>query len=356
MFGSWGALSKDVWTIIGDHSTVLGKIKIASTCSKLRLLFYNRFNLEQWSFKLNRWSKKISKANLKKGFKQAIYQRDRELVDLFISKQGSAINWNDALLIAAKAGHRDLVELFISRGAHCWSSRLLEAAAQSNTNAIVRRELIDYFIEQGYNINWDYGLRGAARGGYRDLIDFFISKGADYWHGAIQDAARGGHLDLVDFFIEKGDAGDLNPALYSAARGGHRDLVDYFISKQKSTGIETNWYWILYAASRGGHLEIAEMIMTPLYLKSVTLREYVRCFVLAAKYGHFEIIKLFISFKLISIPENVWDEACSSASHTEQTDMVRFLISEKSRYTFHASNTLNSKAQSLKRFLTPRDH
>lgn len=354
MFGAWGALSKDVWTVIGKHSTVLTKIKIASTCSKLRLLFYNRFKLEQWSFKLNRWSKKISKANLKKGFKHAIYQSDRELVDFFISKQGATINWNDALLIAAKAGHRDLVDLFISKGAHGRNSELLRAAARNNTNAIVRRDLIDFFIEKGA-VNWDYGLGGAARGGHRDLVDFFISKGANYWHGAIQDAARGGHLDLVDFFIEKGDAGNLNPALYSAARGGHRDLVDYFILKQESAGTETNWYWILYGGVRGGHLEIAEMVMSPLYLRSVTFSDYARCFVMAAKYGYFEIVKLFISFKLICIPENVWDIACSSASHTEQTDMVRFLISEKSHYTFDPSNTLNSKAQSLKRFLTPRD-
>ena len=53
-------------------------------------------------------------------------------------------------------------------------------------------------------------MLNAAEGGDKDLIDFFISKGADNWwdYGMIY-AALGGHKDLVDFFISKG-ANDWN--------------------------------------------------------------------------------------------------------------------------------------------------
>jgi len=46
-------------------------------------------------------------------------------------------------------------------------------------------------------------MLGAAEGGHRDLVDFFISKGANDWNLAMYYAALGGHRDLVDFFKRK---------------------------------------------------------------------------------------------------------------------------------------------------------
>jgi hypothetical protein len=52
-------------------------------------------------------------------------------------------------------------------------------------------------------------MSDAAYGGYKELVDFLISKGANDWNLGMASAAHGGHKDLVDFFIKKG-AGDLN--------------------------------------------------------------------------------------------------------------------------------------------------
>ena len=43
----------------------------------------------------------------------------------------------------------------------------------------------------------------------------------------MENAARGGHKDLVDFFIEKG-GNDLNSGMSFAATRGHKDLVLFF--------------------------------------------------------------------------------------------------------------------------------
>ena len=40
------------------------------------------------------------------------------------------------------------------------------------------QEMIDIFISKGAN-NWDCGMSGAANGGYQHLVEFFISKGAN---------------------------------------------------------------------------------------------------------------------------------------------------------------------------------
>ena len=47
-------------------------------------------------------------------------------------------------------------------------------------------------------------MRCAAIGGHKDLVEFFISKGANDWNWGMRGAAEGGHQDLVDFFVAKG--------------------------------------------------------------------------------------------------------------------------------------------------------
>jgi len=91
------------------------------------------------------------------------------------------------------------------------------------------KDLVKFFIQKGAN-DWDFGMEGAAEGGYRDLVDFFIEKGADNWNWGMNGAARGGHRDLVQFFIEKG-ADSWDNGMFYAARGGHKDLVDFFQQK-----------------------------------------------------------------------------------------------------------------------------
>jgi hypothetical protein len=82
-------------------------------------------------------------------------------------------------------------------------------------------------IEQ-HSINWC--LYYASRGGHRDLVDLFIAKGANNWNWALGGASEGGHRDLVDLFIAKG-ANDFAWALQAASLGGHQDLIEFFKAK-----------------------------------------------------------------------------------------------------------------------------
>ena len=97
---------------------------------------------------------------------------------------------------AAKAGRRDVVELFIKRGA----------------------------------TNWDYGMQGAARGGHKELVDLFIKQGATDWDRGMYGAAYGGHKELVEFFINRG-ANDWIECLHTAANWGYPELEAFFQAK-----------------------------------------------------------------------------------------------------------------------------
>ena len=71
--------------------------------------------------------------------------------------------------------------------------------------------------------NLNRSMRFAAQEGHRDLVDFFILKGADGWNLGLAGAAQGGHKDLVDFFILKGTK-NWDIGMFYAAQGGHKDL------------------------------------------------------------------------------------------------------------------------------------
>ena len=82
---------------------------------------------------------------------------------------------------------------------------LLEAACQGS------RERVNELVRQGADVN--SGMCGAAEGGRKDLVEFFIKKGAKNWDWGMIGAAVGCHKKFVDFFIEHG-AYDWNAGLF----------------------------------------------------------------------------------------------------------------------------------------------
>ena len=127
----------------------------------------------------------------------------------------------ESMLNAAEAGDKDLVDFFISKGADDWDSGM-ESAAEGG-----HKDLVDFFISKGANW-WDWGMNGAARGGHKDLVDFFISKASD-WGDSTYYAALEGHKDIIELFISKGiNEHEWDMGKLGAIKGGHEDLIDLF--------------------------------------------------------------------------------------------------------------------------------
>lgn len=61
-------------------------------------------------------------------------------------------------------------------------------------------------------INWSYGLRGACRGGHREIVDFLIAKGACDWDSGLNCACYGDQYEIAQFMLAKG----ANPAILNA--------------------------------------------------------------------------------------------------------------------------------------------
>jgi hypothetical protein len=103
------------------------------------------------------------------------------------------------------------------------TNRYFHQLLKNNNNVVVWKNNI-----KREHIEWC--LWKASHGGHRDLVDLFIAKGANDWDIALYRASRGGHRDLVDLFIAKG-ANDWNWALHAAIEGGHQDLIVFFKAK-----------------------------------------------------------------------------------------------------------------------------
>ena len=205
-----------IWNAIVKQCTCpLQIVRIASTCRTLWKLFHRHALILKWSAFTPRT-----------GLRTASFENQGELVHLFIAK--GADDWGEALCSASRGGHRDLVDFFISKGV--------------NVN------------------NWNWALHAASQGGHRDLVDHLIANGANNWNWneALYYASLGGHRDLIDFFVTKG-ANNLNWALEGASHGGHRELIDHFISKGAN-----DWYMALRCASLGGHNDLVEFFKAKL--------------------------------------------------------------------------------------------
>jgi hypothetical protein len=60
-------------------------------------------------------------------------------------------------------------------------------------------------------------MAGSARKGYRKLVDFFISKGANYFTWGLYKSVKGGYQNLIDYFISK-KANILNLRIFNKKR------------------------------------------------------------------------------------------------------------------------------------------
>lgn len=86
------------------------------------------------------------------------------------------------------------------------------------------------------NINLNKAMAAAAFIRRKDLVLFFIEKGAFLWNAGMRAAAQGGHIDLIEFFIEKGADNFYNAMGFARI---HKQLLAEEFLKKKLEEIES---------------------------------------------------------------------------------------------------------------------
>ena len=120
-------------------------------------------------------------------FMDAAEHRDQDIILSFLKKYADSIDVEDklgwtALIYASRAGHEDIVELLLDKGA---------------------------FIEATDNQGWT-ALMYAARDGHRDTVALLlknnasVNKRSDVGWTALMYAIQDGNVDIVDLLIKHG--------------------------------------------------------------------------------------------------------------------------------------------------------
>lgn len=131
-------------------------------------------------------------------------------------------DYNAAILTAARAGHRDIVELLLKEAPESYPAGLAGATMGGH------RDIAEAMLRLGAK-NHDAGLVNAARGGHADLVELMLEKGATAYNEALAAAAFGDRKAIVNRMLELG-ANNYSEALTSAAYGGHLDIVKQMLA------------------------------------------------------------------------------------------------------------------------------
>jgi len=68
---------------------------------------------------------------------------------------------------------------------------------------IGHKEIVELLISKGAN-NWNEGLDGACFGGNKEIVELLISKGANNWNEALCSACEGRNKEIAILMITKG--------------------------------------------------------------------------------------------------------------------------------------------------------
>lgn len=165
---------------------------------------------------------------------------------IILLEQLGARDWNMALRGAAQGGHRHLVEKYHQANQNFG----LVGACEGGF-----KEIAQEMLDKGAN-NLRWAFRAACRGGYNHIIDWLLEMNPRILNWGIRGAAQGGHLNLLKRLFEMG-GDEYNYALYGATMGGSLPILEWLNTHHN---IHLKWSFASYGAYKGGQIHIIQWL------------------------------------------------------------------------------------------------
>ena len=187
-----------------------------------------------------------------------------------------------ALHHAASGGYNDIVQLLLSKGAS------IDVVDKDNNTP----------------------LHHAARYGHTSTMELLLSQGASIKatdkdnNTLLHRAARRGHTSIVELFLSKGasiEATDKinNTPLHLAARYGHTSIVELLLSKGASVEATNEFLNTpLHHAAMNDHTRIVELLLSKGASIEATNYDNHTPLQLARRFGHTRVVELLGGLKL----------------------------------------------------------
>jgi ankyrin repeat protein len=225
-------------------------------------------------------------------------------------------NGYTALTLAARKGHKDVVELLLAMGADIHArengdTALLQAAYNGH------KDIVALLLDRGADIcardnNRDTALTLAALSGYKDVVQLLLDRGADIHtrnddgDTALTLAAFLNRTDAVELLLNRGADihtrnDDNNTALIRAASFGSRDTVKLLLDRGANINArnEDNDTALIRAASFGSR-DTVKLLLDRGANINARNEDNDTALTLAAKRGRknvVELLRLFGSFE-----------------------------------------------------------
>lgn len=169
---------------------------------------------------------------------------DVEIVKLMIEK--GANNFNECLLYAVNCydTNIEIVKLMLEKGANnynkCLEELLRHMIGHQNHERrlnwfLVNYDIIKLLIEKSSEII-DYNKYALECVDYKDILEFFIEKGANRFNDFLEKTRD---LNIVKLLIKKG-ANNYNDCMYTALKLNDKDMLIYIIDLCNEKAINKN--------------------------------------------------------------------------------------------------------------------
>lgn len=116
---------------------------------------------------------------------------------LFTLEEKIKINhWNKGIIHASEKGYEKLIGYFIRKGAKKWRECL---------NKSTKENLILFFMQKlRYEYNPEWGFEHSVSEGMPKFIDYFIDRCKCDWNTGLVHSIDGPYINIMQYFISKG--------------------------------------------------------------------------------------------------------------------------------------------------------
>ena len=269
-------------------------------------------------------------------------------------------NGRTALMLASKAGHKEIVEILLSAGANGSHQDQGQTAVRTDTVSLPHTDIDQEStilmaakkdqtaVVNHYNCNPNKqdnnGLTAlcfASQGCHSEVVQILLSEGADPniqeedgWT-ALMIADQNGHSEVVQILLNGGadpnfQKEDGTTALIYASQNGHSEVVLILLKGGADPNIQMEDGWTaLFSASQSGHSEVVQILLKGGADPNIQMEEGWIALMPASQNGHSKVVQILL--KEGADPniqlEDGW-AALFSASQNGHSKVVEILLKE----------------------------
>jgi hypothetical protein len=207
------------------------------------------------------------------------------------------------LLAACRCGHADTVKYLLTHDAAKFCEQGMYAACRGG-----HRALIDMMETLGAH-NWQYVLNGACEGGHLHAIKHVMGKlgVCDIPTTALIRTCESGSLPAVKYLLKLGADATATNVMHAACTSGNADIVKLLMARGN-----THWYDGMRGASGSGHLPLVK------FMAAQGASNWDACLTTAVYGDNIRVVRYMIDMGATNLEASLYNAETNNYIHLER--------------------------------------